>query len=137
MNRAAEKILRRLKFSGLCGLDFVMEKMSGDAYLIEMNARATQTCTLPLGSRRDLIASLYSSICGQPVSNTSIEMSGDTIALFPLAWHGDMCGEIFRYAYHDIPRGEPELLRKGLERPTNSSHEKWKRLFLKLGLYRP
>ncbi len=136
MYRVAEKILLRLKFSGLCGFDFLIDQASGQPHLIEMNARATQTCTLARGQGRDLVAAMCSVISGKPVTDTSIDMTGDTVALFPLAWQGDASSELFRTAYQDVPWGEPDLVRAGFEQPTHASREKWKRLFTKLGLHK-
>ena len=137
MLEAARKVLRRLKFSGLCGFDFMIHKSTGVAQLIEMNARATQTAALPLGHDRDLIASLCSVLSGQHHSTAPIELPGDTIALFPLAWKKDTSSELFLSSYHDIPREEPELVRLGMAQPRNSSKDGWIRLFSKLGLHRP
>ncbi len=135
MYRAAETVVRRLKFSGLCGLDFLLDKTTGDAYLIEMNARATQTCPLPLGHGQNLIASLCSMITGKLEPGTPIELRGERIALFPLAWQLDTSSEMFTDAYHDIPWEEPELVRLGMEQIKDLPREKWIRLFSKLGLY--
>ncbi len=137
MYRAAEKIVGRLKFSGLCGFDFLIDKPTGDAYLIEMNARATQTCPLPLEHGRDLISSLSSMVNGQTTYRSPIELLGDTIALFPLAWQGDTSSERFQTAYHDIPWEEPELVRWGMKQIKETRKEEWVRLFAKVGLYQP
>ncbi len=137
MRQAANKIIARLKFSGLCGLDFLLDKISGEAYLIEMNARATQTSTLPLGVGRDLITDLCSMVDGKVATRTPIELDGDTIALFPQAWQGDRSSRVFQTAYHDIPWAEPDLVRRGMEQIKRSPNEKWIQLFSKIGLYKP
>jgi hypothetical protein len=137
MDRAAEKIVRTLGFSGFCGLDFLLDKTSGDAYLIEMNARATQTCPLPLGHRQDLVASLSEKLTGKFQAAAPIELSGDRIALFPMAWQGDTSNELFTSAYHDIPWQEPELVRFGMKQVKDNPSEKWIRLLSKIGLYQP
>ena len=137
MYRAAEKIVRRLKFSGLCGFDFLLNRGTGDAYLIEMNARATQTCPLPLSGGRDLVASLSAMVNGWAEYRTPIDLRGDTIALFPLAWQGDTSSQRFQTAYHDIPWEEPELVRWGMKEIKGPPHERWARLFQGMGLYQP
>lgn len=133
MLQTAETILRRLKFSGLSGFDFIIDKATGHASLIEMNARATQTAPLPLGPGRDLIASLCSMITGQSLSDDSIDLGSDTIALFPLAWQGDTSNEIFQSSYHDIPWEEPELVRLGMKQTRDLPHKKWIQLLAKMG----
>lgn len=134
---AVRKIVRRLKYSGLCGFDFMVDAKTSNSYLIEMNARATQTCSLPLGPGHDLIASLCTALTGQPFSLPSIQLAGDTIALFPLAWQGDTSSKLFQSSYFDVPVDEPELIRLGLKQLDTSSQEKWISLFSRLGLYRP
>ena len=132
-----QKIVRKLKFSGLCGFDFMLDTKTAKAYLIEMNARATQTCSLPLGPGRDLISSLCAALTGQPFSAQPIQLSGDTIALFPHAWRGDTSSELFQSSYLDIPADEPELVQLGMKQIQISSQEKLAHLFSMLGLHRP
>src|SRR6185312_3887611 len=66
MPAAAEKIVSKLELSGLYGFDFMIEEEPGNAFLIEMNPRATQTCHLALGTGRDLPAALWSALSGEP-----------------------------------------------------------------------
>jgi hypothetical protein len=134
---AVKKIVRKLGFTGLCGFDFMIDAAKGDAYLIEMNPRATQTCSLPLGPGRDLIVSLCAEITGEYVSVPPIELYGDTIALFPHAWNGDTSGELFRRCYRDLPVDEPELVRLGMRQLRTSLQERWMQLFSRLGLHQP
>src|SRR6202040_999068 len=53
MSATVQKIVRRLKLSGLHGFDFMLETRTGEAYLIEINPRATQVGHLTLGLGRD------------------------------------------------------------------------------------
>ena len=55
MSLAAERMVRRLNLSGLHGLDFLIETDTGNAYLIEINPRATQVGHLTLGPGRDFL----------------------------------------------------------------------------------
>lgn len=137
MLQVATKILRRLNFSGLCGFDFILDAASGQPLLLEMNARATQTCSLPLGPGGDLIAALCAKFADGPIHTSTLELPGDTVALFPLAWEGDTASEIFQSAYADIPKEEPELVRLGMNQKKAMSNAKWARLFSKLGIYEP
>lgn len=138
---AVRKIVRKLKFTGLCGFDFMIDAANGDAYLIEMNARATQTCTLPLGPQRDLISSLCAALTGQHFSMPPLPLTGDTIALFPAAWHGDTSSDLFQSSYLDLPTDEPDLVKLGMKHLRVSFRkkfqEKWIHLFSKLGLHQP
>lgn len=115
MVHAARKIVQRLQFSGLCGFDFVLDQPSGAAYLIEMNARVTQTCPLPLGAGRDLIGSICSILEGEHLPSWSVKINGDSIALFPQAWRADKSNELFRSSYHDVPWEAPALVIRGIK----------------------
>jgi hypothetical protein len=112
MLAAAEKLARRFHLSGLFGLDFILEAVTGRAYLLEMNARATQTCHLELGPGRDLIHPLVSELAGisEPIPGAPVKVE-DTIALFPAEWKRDPSSRFITAGYHDVPWEEPELVR--------------------------
>lgn len=135
MQETIEKILRRLNFSGLCGFDFMLDPSSGHAFLIEMNARATQTCLLPLGAGRDPIAALCSAASGEEVSRPPLDLLSDKIALFPLAWQGDTTSSVFQSAYHDIPWEAPDLVRLGMHMIRPRMRDKWISRFRRMGLH--
>jgi hypothetical protein len=111
MSSAAEKIARRLKLSGLHGLDFMLEALTGNAYLIEMNPRVTQVGHLALGRGRDLPAALYAALTGRNVQPAREVIENDTIALFPQEWTRDPASPLLLSGYHDVPWEEPALVR--------------------------
>jgi hypothetical protein len=119
----------------------MIDAANGDSYLIEMNARATQTCSLPLGPQRDLISSFCAALSGQPFFETPLHLAADTIALFPMAWSGDTSSELFQSSYLDLPVDEPELLSLGMRQVQvtfqDKLKQKWIHLFSKLGLHQP
>jgi biotin carboxylase len=108
---AAEKLVKRLDLSGLCGFDFLLEKDTEKPYLIEMNPRATQVGHLALGPGRDLTAALVAAICGKADADTRAVTDNRTIALFPQEWERNPQSSFLNSAYHDIPWQEPELIR--------------------------
>jgi hypothetical protein len=110
MSFAAEKIVRRLNLSGLHGFDYMLEASTGDAYLLEINPRATQVGHLTLGPGRDLPAALCAAVSGEPVRTAHKVTENDIIALFPQEWIGDPESPFLRSGYHDIPWEEPELV---------------------------
>jgi hypothetical protein len=136
MSAAVEAMARRLNLSGFYGLDFMLETDTGNAYLIEINPRSTQVGHLSLGPGRDLPAALYAALSGRAVEATPKITEKDTIALFPQEWIRDPESPFLRLAYHDIPLGEPELLRdcvsnyqkqsawysKSVRKPVSSAH---------------
>jgi hypothetical protein len=121
MSAAATKIVGRLKLSGLHGFDFMIEAHTGNAYLIEVNPRATQVGHLTLGSGRDLPASLYAAVTGNAVHESPKVTEKDTIALFPQEWLRNPASAFIRSGYHDVPWEEPELVRASLVEGRNWS----------------
>src|SRR5580698_68669 len=114
MAAASEKIARRLNLSGIHGLDFMLEAQTGNAYLIEMNPRATQVGHLTLGPGRDLPAALFAALSGEPVREAERVTENDTIVLFPHEWKRNPDSAFLQTGYHDIPWEEPELVRNCL-----------------------
>lgn len=122
MSVAAEKMVRRLHLSGLCGFDFMIDSKTKEATLIEMNARATQTCHLRLGVTHDLVGALWSAITGRLPSN-SYSGGSDVVALFPQEFSADPNSRYLQEAYHDVPWSEPSLMRACLS--SCAAQEKW------------
>jgi len=123
MTFAVDALVRRLKLSGLCGFDFMIDEQSGKAKLLEINPRSTQTCHLALGPGRDLPAGLWSAVSGQPQSARETEVAGDVIALFPQEWKARPNSTFLQTAHHDVPWTEPELLRACVA--SHIPQEKW------------
>jgi hypothetical protein len=111
ISAACAKMVRRLNLSGLHGFDFVVEQRTRNAYLIEMNPRATQVAHLTLGPGRDLPAALCAAISGSRIRESARITENDTIALFPQEWIRNPASKFLRSAYHDVPWGEPQLIR--------------------------
>lgn len=82
MRDICRRIVRRLGLSGLVGFDFVLEKATGRAILIELNARATQTTYLRLGDGADPAEALRASVTRQPVRAAPPMFDCDVIELF-------------------------------------------------------
>ena len=111
MAGATEKIARCLNLSGVHGFDFILEASTGNAYLIEMNPRATQVGHLTLGPGRDLPAALYAALSGDVMQSAPKLTENDTIALFPHEWLRNPQSSFLQSGYHDVPWDEPELVR--------------------------
>lgn len=111
MLRAAERIARSLHLSGFFGLDFMVETATGAAYLIEMNARSTQPCSLELGKGRNLPVALCAQLAGQPEPCTAAMTDMKRIAYFPKAASAEIDLPLWSY-YYDVPEGEPEFVER-------------------------
>jgi hypothetical protein len=117
MSEAVNRLVRRLGISGLWGVDFVLEALTGAAYLIEVNPRATPICHLPLGAGHNLPAALYTQLTGTPPLVPPAMTDHDVIAMFPGEWHRDPASSYLRTDYHDVPWDEPGLIQDCLDRP--------------------
>jgi ATP-grasp domain len=125
---ATEKIARRLELSGFHGFDFVLHSQTGQAYLLEINPRATQVGHLTLGPGRDLPGALYAAITAQPARLAPRLTENDTIALFPQEWTRNPASHFLRSAYQDVPWEQPEFVRTCLPGRSNrlwDSQTKW------------
>ncbi|MGA7573633.1 MAG: ATP-grasp domain-containing protein [Terriglobales bacterium] len=121
MSAAVQTMVRRMGLSGICGFDFMLEANTGNAYLIEINPRATQVGHLALGAGRDLPAALWAAVTGHPSVAARAVTANDTIALFPQEWARDPQSEFLRSAYHDVPWGTPELVHACMRRSRQQS----------------
>jgi hypothetical protein len=110
METAVKTIAHGLSFSGLNGLDFMIDA-SGVAWLIELNPRATQTGHLCTSGRFSLADRLANALCGRAVSTECPVDAGTVITLFPRAWQTDPNDPLLRSSLHDVPWDEPDLLR--------------------------
>ena len=117
MARIASRFVRELQISGYCGFDFVIERNSGRAFLIEMNPRATPVCHLSVGKNRDLISPLFAKLTAVSQRSDIPVVEGDTVALFPNEWWRDPSSAYLQSAYHDVPWEEPDFVRACLVRP--------------------
>jgi hypothetical protein len=122
MKAAARAIVRELGLSGMCGFDFILDDASGDAYLIEINPRATQVNHLRLGAGHDLPTALRLALEGLP-QPAPAPLAEVDIALFPQEWSRDRNSpHLLARGYDDVPYEEPELLRRyGYPDPLSSS----------------
>jgi hypothetical protein len=127
MSMAAEKIVRRLKLSGVHGFDFVRGTETGRAHLIEINPRATQVGHLTLGAGHDLPAALYAAVTGERVRPAPKVSESTTIALFPQEWIRDAASPQLQSCYHDVPWEQPELVLACVHKRTKQPAWHWLR----------
>jgi hypothetical protein len=106
----AQRIARRLNLSGFFGLDFIIETVTGAAYLIEMNPRTTPLCHLRLGRCRDMVGALIEHLSEKPVPEMPPVTRNDLIAYFPQHW--SVPNEFFQSSFQDVPSDEPELVQE-------------------------
>jgi hypothetical protein len=112
MAEAATRIVGRLRMSGFCGLDFILEEETGTAHLIEMNQRTPQFAHLALGIGRDPVAALAAKLTGQHQPFRPPMTTCSTIVAMNAYGPCDAGGPEPADAYHDIPLAEPEFMRE-------------------------
>jgi glycosyltransferase involved in cell wall biosynthesis len=140
MMEAARAVARRLGLSGLCGFDFLIDSATGVPWLIEINARATQTCHLPdregVSPVGAIVAASRTPQRRAPASQRAIPSPADgareaeLIALFPLAWQINPENEWLKQAYWDLPEDEPQLIESVLRKEEQFSYERWARIWM-------
>ena len=113
---AAERIAERLQLSGFHGLDFILEKETGDAYLIEMNPRCTQLGHLPLPGQGDLAGIFCRAFTDSNPQQQLRSFCEKTIVFFPQAIMSNAKFPYLQTSYVDVPWGEPRLVRELMNR---------------------
>lgn len=114
--QAVERMIGRLKSSGIYGFDFIVDQVSGQPHLLEINPRATPTTHL-LTSAGSLASALRAVLVGGGDPPEPIYRNGDTIALFPQERLRDPESDFLRSARDDTPWNEPEFVHACLECP--------------------
>jgi thioesterase domain-containing protein len=109
MLATARAMVRRLRLSGLVGLDFVLEP-DGRAHLIELNPRATPTSHLVSAEGVDLLAALRSALGHAGPPPRSAAYPGGLVALFPQELERDPASTLVLEAHHDVPWHAPDLV---------------------------
>jgi hypothetical protein len=108
---AARLLAHKFQLSGFHGLDFILEKGSGAACMIELNPRSTQLGHLNLSSHGDL-AGVIASRLGNEAVVSEDRIRDDSIALFPHAFKSNPKSPYLRQGYHDVPWEAPALVRE-------------------------
>ena len=114
---AARALAARLGLSGFFGLDFMIERDSDVAYLIELNPRCTQLGHLQFPDQEDLASALCARVAGRPAVPAPLTIREDTVAFFPQAWRWKLASTEWSSSFHDIPWGEESLIRNLLAEP--------------------
>jgi glutathione synthase/RimK-type ligase-like ATP-grasp enzyme len=115
MALAAERMVKCLELSGFIGFDFILDS-SDQAWLIEMNPRATPICHFSLDDDTNLAGSLYRHLTGACPRSTSVTFGRGLIALFPNEIVRRASSEHLQFGQHDVPWEEPQLVRAALNK---------------------
>ncbi len=114
---AARALAAELNLSVFFGLDFMIERDSDLAYLIEMNPRCTQLGHLQFADQGSLASVLCQSLSGRLSAPSALTIVESTIAFFPQARHWQLSATDWPTAFHDVPCGEDALIANLLSEP--------------------
>ncbi len=112
ITQAACKLAQKLQLNGFHGLDFMLERETKHAYLIELNPRCTQLGHLRLPEQGDLAGAFTSKLKNEERSDPDAPITREAIALFPQAFLLSPRNPYLELGYHDVPWEEPDLLRE-------------------------
>lgn len=111
MSGASERIVQRLGLSGLVGFDFILDRATGDSWLIEVNPRTTQLGHFRLGPGGCPVDALVACLETGRRPEGSRNITSDIVALFPQEWLRDPRSAYLQTSHHDVPWAEPGLTR--------------------------
>ena len=112
MDQAASRITAALGFSGFVSYDFIVDRDSGAASLIEVNPRCTGSTHLGRLWDLDVCGALSVQLKGTSTTPLSSPIRPAAVALFPKELERDPASFYVRSPtiYHDVPVDEPHLL---------------------------
>ena len=107
----SDTLCRHFGMSGFFNVQFVVDKCSGVAYLLEINRRPVTHTHLGERVGRDLGRALYGALNGVPadVSRPDDTGIGGTVVIFPREWLRDPGSPHLAEFPSDVPWDEPEL----------------------------
>jgi predicted ATP-grasp superfamily ATP-dependent carboligase len=112
IRRFSDQLAIGLGMSGFFGLEYIIDASTGEAYLLEINRRATPATHMGGMIDIDLCAALYSAVNGQPQSGRRDLDPGEEhlITHFPQEWLRDPQSRYLRDFRIDAPWDEPEVM---------------------------
>ena len=110
MSTAAERFARHVGYTGIGGLDFVIGRDDGRAYMIEFNPRPTPIFHLGALVDLDLAQALHEALAGSSKPRPAALSSERVVALFPQEWYRDPGTPFLKDSAIDVPFDDPPLL---------------------------
>lgn len=110
IERAARLLAKRLHLTGFHGLDFILERATGAAHLIEWNPRCTQLGHLQLRDQASMAATFNVALGADQRPMHAAPVRSETVALFPGASTWQPNSPYLQSRHHDVPWEEPQLV---------------------------
>lgn len=105
----SSKLIEATGCSGFVGVDFILDKKTGQPYLLEINARVTPLCHVAGLLGTDLCAAFAESFAGIETGIQSRQKI-ERVAFFPDEWSRDPLSPYLKTAHHDIPIDDEALV---------------------------
>ena len=108
----SERLAIGLGMNGFFGLEYIVDARTSEAYLLEINRRATPATPLGGMIAVDLCAALYAAVSGQPQSGRRDLDPGEEhlISHFPQEWLRDPQSRYLQDFRIDAPWDDPEVM---------------------------
>jgi glutathione synthase/RimK-type ligase-like ATP-grasp enzyme len=110
MVTACERMVKALTLSGFVGFDFMIDS-ANQAWLLEINPRATPICHFNLADGTNLAGALFTQMKKQLPRSRPAPINRDLIALFPNEITRSPSSDYLLSCQHDVPWEEPDLVR--------------------------
>lgn len=112
VSSACEKIIRATGMTGFAGFDFMIEDLTGHAYILECNPRPTPVSHLGGLIGDDLCAAFHDALANRPVAAASAvpKPQERLVAFYPQEMLRDPQSPYLSSAYLDIPRDDAPLM---------------------------
>jgi carbamoylphosphate synthase large subunit len=126
MRDALARLVQAMALGGWCEAEFILEPGAQAPCLIELNPRPSPLSALGALWGHDLALAMAAHLRGQAYRRPAPLTPSDTVALFPNEWARDPHSPHLRQGHHDLPDGDPALLRAlwrsvGVDLPAQAS----------------
>lgn len=114
METASRLMIEATGATGFLSFDFMLERGTGKAFLLECNPRPNQVSHLGPRVGVDLARALASALRVPRRSGPKAALSATSssiVALFPAEWQRAPAGAAISEHFHDVPWDEPELMK--------------------------
>ena len=112
---AMTTLVAALQYSGFGSADFIIDTVSQQAYLLELNARPCPISHIGRLVDRDIARALCCHLKGESYIRENKANLPERVALFPQEWLRDAQSPWLTQIHHDVPWGDPGLLRALLQ----------------------
>jgi len=115
MEFTVRQMAATLRLSGFHGFDFMLDPDTGQASLIEVNARCSPPAHLNSGEGHDLVDAFCRRWTGVAPAEQAPVHPDRIVAYFPQAWVADPTDPLLETSAYDIPTGDPRFVNRMMQ----------------------